>query len=351
MTPKLLTEYRSALVNNQFLATVSCSLDLHKHLDHMSVPLSKSLMVFSSELEKKLELLKTDLDWIPRKKRKGCISDRNFRSSVIVSQQLQRDQELNISESITDCPSLKDNNTTIDDAIIIDDESEGEINVVKNIHGDRLPCLSNPQEQVEDDNLEDIIIIDDEEEVIQTKVDTISEKESIIDYPGTIIDLDCIDDIALELCVNDNLVKKEVDDSIFVCESAEQLVISNLKDPGSDDVEILENDQAVLNNTDAHGLKPFFWDELICAPKAAGDIYESLLGAIYLDSGLNIQAVYSAIEKTIINRWWSRFELSRSLNSGHLDKNPISEFLTLINKTLECTLTKIRYFYKSDLKI
>jgi hypothetical protein len=382
MTPRLLTEYRSALVNNQFLATVACSLDLHKQLDHMSVPLAKSLMLFSAELEKKLDILSTDLGWAPRKKIKESVGEKNFKSSALVAQTLSHeigriDEGRNRMDVLIDDGMYASNTgdgvsipaPSVEEVIMIDDDSEDD-SIIDELVQDQAYCEGKPQYKVQDcshlaqsirtnQTLEEDVIILDSEEVLSDSIKVKNEGASIKNfdlssYEGEIIDVDGIDDTNLELCVNEALFRDQTLNDDDVGELAEvQNSAPSLKHPLSDGIEILDDLPTPKQNTDSHGLKPFFWDDLICAPKAAGDIYEALLGAVYLDSGFNIQAVYTVIERTLINRWWPRFELSRSFNSGNLDKNPISDFLTIINKDFECTSTRIRCFYRLiiDLKL
>ncbi|KAI8909956.1 hypothetical protein DFJ77DRAFT_112009 [Powellomyces hirtus] len=64
---------------------------------------------------------------------------------------------------------------------------------------------------------------------------------------------------------------------------------------------------AQLNNTDNVHDKPLFWNSLHTAPKAAGDVYEAMLGAVFMDSGFDVEAIWTVVEKTLIKPWWNRF--------------------------------------------
>ncbi|KAJ3135272.1 Dicer-like protein 1 [Geranomyces variabilis] len=53
-----------------------------------------------------------------------------------------------------------------------------------------------------------------------------------------------------------------------------------------------------------------FWASLAASPKAAGDVYEAMLGAVFLDSDFDIEAVWRVVEKTLIDPWWHFFAAS-----------------------------------------
>ncbi|KAJ3021529.1 Dicer-like protein 1 [Thoreauomyces humboldtii] len=50
-----------------------------------------------------------------------------------------------------------------------------------------------------------------------------------------------------------------------------------------------------------------FWNRLETAPKAAGDTYEAMTGAVFLDSGFDIEKVWEIVEATLIRPWWNHF--------------------------------------------
>ncbi|KAI8848769.1 hypothetical protein BC829DRAFT_417370 [Chytridium lagenaria] len=53
--------------------------------------------------------------------------------------------------------------------------------------------------------------------------------------------------------------------------------------------------------------KPLFWLDLPVAPKAVSDMYEAVLGAIFLDSGCCLAEAEKAIRKTLMGPWWPYF--------------------------------------------
>ncbi|KAI8817973.1 uncharacterized protein EV422DRAFT_603341, partial [Fimicolochytrium jonesii] len=51
-----------------------------------------------------------------------------------------------------------------------------------------------------------------------------------------------------------------------------------------------------------------FWNALDSAPKAAGDVYESMIGAVFIDSGFLLDTVARVVHDTLIKPYWARFE-------------------------------------------
>ena len=91
MTPYQLSEFRSALVNNQFLAVVTCSVQLHLHLDHMSVSLAKALTDFTEVLNNEMNQSIHEYPWFrPQKKRKMETSS-NLNSVYHILDSIQND--------------------------------------------------------------------------------------------------------------------------------------------------------------------------------------------------------------------------------------------------------------------
>ncbi|KAI9322028.1 ribonuclease III domain-containing protein, partial [Obelidium mucronatum] len=53
--------------------------------------------------------------------------------------------------------------------------------------------------------------------------------------------------------------------------------------------------------------KPLFWHSLPSAPKVAGDILESIIGAVFLDSGCDVQVTEHLIQRVLVQPWKSHF--------------------------------------------
>ncbi|ORY37058.1 hypothetical protein BCR33DRAFT_789923 [Rhizoclosmatium globosum] len=56
-----------------------------------------------------------------------------------------------------------------------------------------------------------------------------------------------------------------------------------------------------------------FWHNLPPAPKTISDVLEALLGAVFLDSGCDLNVVERIIQKVLIEPWWSLFMETGSL--------------------------------------
>jgi dsRNA-specific ribonuclease len=63
-----------------------------------------------------------------------------------------------------------------------------------------------------------------------------------------------------------------------------------------------------LNGEDVDASIFMFWNEMETAPKTLGDLYEALLGAVFLDSGFKIEPVQKIIQTTLLDVWWPRIE-------------------------------------------
>ncbi|KAJ8326128.1 hypothetical protein O5D80_005483 [Batrachochytrium dendrobatidis] len=89
-----------------------------------------------------------------------------------------------------------------------------------------------------------------------------------------------------------------------------------------------------------------FWNKGNTAPKTAGDVYESMLGAVFVDSQFDIHCVQSMFDITVISPWWWRFT---SLFGGEsmIYENPVAELRTLSYSLFKCV--KIDYTYEYGL--
>ncbi|KAJ2997379.1 hypothetical protein HDV02_005576 [Globomyces sp. JEL0801] len=81
--------------------------------------------------------------------------------------------------------------------------------------------------------------------------------------------------------------------------------------------------------------KLLFWNYMAACPKTIGDIYESILGAVYLDSDFKMEFVEKVMEKTLFEPWWHRFSILINDKEGIQSKHPMRELSDLIN-TLKC---------------
>ena len=68
-----------------------------------------------------------------------------------------------------------------------------------------------------------------------------------------------------------------------------------------------------------------------------------MVGAIYLDSGFDIESCWGMIDNLIIQKWWSLFEKSRLQNAGSLERNPVAQLLFDMKKKIDCTDVEFMY--------
>jgi dsRNA-specific ribonuclease len=88
-------------------------------------------------------------------------------------------------------------------------------------------------------------------------------------------------------------------------------------------LKLQETDTTILEDGDLDSEVLFFWNHLDTCPKAIGDLYESMIGAVFLDSGFSIAEVEKVIRKTLIEPWWHRFEPLIKGEQGLQVKHPI----------------------------
>jgi endoribonuclease Dicer len=89
------------------------------------------------------------------------------------------------------------------------------------------------------------------------------------------------------------------------------------------EAKLVESNELIETQEDLDGDVLFFWNQLETAPKVLGDIYESMLGAVFLDSGFRIEQVAAVVEKTLIAPWWHRFKLLIRGSEGLQIKHPV----------------------------
>ncbi|KAJ3287150.1 Dicer-like protein 1 [Borealophlyctis nickersoniae] len=85
---------------------------------------------------------------------------------------------------------------------------------------------------------------------------------------------------------------------------------------------------------------PLFWNDLPLAPKAAGDLYEALLGAVVVDSEFDVEPAWKVIQHTLLDPWWNRFEEAMKANGGSITVHATREMFT-IAADLKCTKVKL----------
>ena len=77
-----------------------------------------------------------------------------------------------------------------------------------------------------------------------------------------------------------------------------------------------------------------FWNRMEASPKVMGDVFEAILGAAFVDSGFQINAVESILDKVIFSPWWPRFK-SLMVNEGLQTKHPMRALADLVH-TFKC---------------
>lgn len=83
-----------------------------------------------------------------------------------------------------------------------------------------------------------------------------------------------------------------------------------------------------------------YWHNIGIAPKAIADLYEALLGAIYLDSGFDIDCVESFLIRTAIDPWL------HYIDEPSAEKvSPISQLNSIVQLKLKCRKFSFMYAF------
>jgi dsRNA-specific ribonuclease len=90
-----------------------------------------------------------------------------------------------------------------------------------------------------------------------------------------------------------------------------------------------------------------FWNHMETAPKTLGDLYEAMLGAVFLDSGFQMEPVKDMIQRTLLEPWWPRMKPlidgskglvtvhAPSILTGIIQSNQCSQFLLTTHPLME----------------
>ena len=88
-----------------------------------------------------------------------------------------------------------------------------------------------------------------------------------------------------------------------------------------------------------------FWNEAMVAPKVAGDLYEAVLGAIFVDCGFDLELCRAFVNRTIIDRWFA-LVANHFSKKGLAFNHPVSELRALIRSKVKCS--KVKYIQKRN---
>lgn len=87
-----------------------------------------------------------------------------------------------------------------------------------------------------------------------------------------------------------------------------------------------------------------FWTFMDSAPKTLGDLYESMLGAVFLDSSFSIDAVKQVMERTFFKPFWHRFESLINGADGLIPLHPVHQLFKIIYLG-QCEALEMKYFF------
>ncbi|KAJ8328011.1 Dicer-like protein 1 [Batrachochytrium dendrobatidis] len=116
-------------------------------------------------------------------------------------------------------------------------------------------------------------------------------------------------------------VKKS--DTVWIVDAYAQQVIEHLSQP-------------------ADSIQKIFWAHMTTAPKICGDVYEAILGAIFVDSKFSIEKVDEFVLNSLIKPWWDHF--SQIVQDGKVVlQNSIVELRDLVAEHLKCSAVEYTY--------
>ncbi|KAL2918045.1 Dicer-like protein 1 [Polyrhizophydium stewartii] len=79
-----------------------------------------------------------------------------------------------------------------------------------------------------------------------------------------------------------------------------------------------------------------FWNNAVTAPKIAGDLFEAMLGAVFLDSGCRVDVAWGIVDRLIIQPWWPWFAPLANNIAQNGQLHPVSELYILSKTVLKC---------------
>ncbi len=79
-----------------------------------------------------------------------------------------------------------------------------------------------------------------------------------------------------------------------------------------------------------------FWKSGPSCPKAASDMYESMLGAIFVDCGFDLDVLRPIVRHTLLDPWVWRFQRVLTVTPTFSDINPPRLLADWMGKTLHC---------------
>ena len=78
-----------------------------------------------------------------------------------------------------------------------------------------------------------------------------------------------------------------------------------------------------------------FWNRMEPSPKVMGDIFEAILGAVFVDSGFQMEQIDLVLENVMFSCWWPRFSGLMEKDKGLQIKHPMRTLIDIIH-SLKC---------------